>query len=57
MRKDERELMTIQARMIIWAVQHLMAHGKSEAEARALAEEAVNAPPVVPLPTIDELDE
>ena len=44
-------------RLLERAVVRLLAKGTTEAEARALAERALAAPPRLPIPTIEELGE
>ena len=50
------EIDEVRDRLLEWAVARLLAEGKTEAEARALAERALASPPSFPIPTIEELD-
>lgn len=54
---DEEAIAAIRARMRERAIWHSMQHGMTQAEAEALADEALNSPPAAPLPTFDELSD
>ena len=51
------EIDEVRDRLLERAVARLLAEGKTEAEARALAERALAAPPSFTIPTIAELAE